>query len=196
MSMFIDMKGKHKENKGVEFPVKKETEGMPMPSPGGQGNEQEGKPDIKRIRMMLALNLLNMRLFGFTEEEPQEQGLETEGSVQIAFNWDSTNIMHIEYLIPLKMLETDISSLNQKQISIGWKINGIEMQGASSSTGPSIVRTGVVAVPAGSGVPTSNRTPGGFGGSRPGGGKFSQVDMDNMMKEQDIWAKYTFTIPN
>jgi len=34
MSMFIDLKAKHKTNRGVEFPIKKETGSMPMPQPG------------------------------------------------------------------------------------------------------------------------------------------------------------------
>jgi hypothetical protein len=100
--------------------------------------------------------------------------------------------MQVEYLIPLKMLEADIASLNQKLISIGWKVNGMEMTGSTSGSGsPGSVRTGMVAVPAGrGGIPTT--VP---GNNRPGSGKFTQADKDKMMKEQEIWTKYTFTIP-
>ena len=129
---------------------------------------------------MFALNLISMKIFGFTEEKSQEQGLEIDNNIKIAFNWDSTNLMQIEYLVPLKMLEDDITSLNQKTISVGWKVNGIELSG-------------------------SNGSPGGFGGGRPGvssgggarpgsGSRPSQTDIDKMMKEQELWTKYTFTI--
>lgn len=187
MKFFIDLKGKHKENLGVEFPLKKIDDsgfsGGTTPQSNGQRNEQEGKPDLKKMRMMLALNLISMNLFGFTNGEPVEQNLDTQGSVRIAYDWDSTEVMHIEYLVPLKMLG-DVSSLNQKTISIGWKINGMEMPSGSSnfSGGP------------GGGRPTGGRPPGGAGGSRPGGGS-GQVDMEKMMKEQEIWTKYTFLIP-
>lgn len=191
MSMFIDMKAKHKTNRGVEFPVKKETGSMPMPQPGGQ------EPDPKRIRMFLGRNLIALKLFGFTDGEPTEQNLETDGSVRIAFYWDSLDVMQIEYLIPLNMLETDIALLNQKLISIGWKINGVETTGSTSSSNSSgSVRTGIVGVPVGPGgisrgsIPTT-----GPGNNRPGSSKFTQSDMDKMMKEQEIWTKYTFTIP-
>ena len=155
MRMFIDMKAKHKENRGVEFPIKKETGSMPMPQPGGQENNQGQKPDPKRIRMLLGRNLIALKLFGFTDGEPTEQGLEIDGSAKIAYYWDSLDVMQIEYLIPLNMLETDIASLNQKLISIGWKVNGMEMPAPSANNNsPSSVRTGLVAVPAGRGAGT------------------------------------------
>jgi hypothetical protein len=187
MKLFIDLKGKHKENLGVEFPLKKIDgsgfSGGATPQSNGQRNEQEGKPDLKRMRMMLALNLFSMNLFGFTEGDPVEQNLEIQGSVRIAYDWDSTDVMHLEYLVPLKMLG-DISSLNQKIISIGWKINGMEMPSGS----------GNFSGPPGGGRPPGGRPPGGGGGGRPGGGS-GQVDMGKMMKEQEIWTRYTFLIP-
>jgi hypothetical protein len=186
MKLFIDLKGKHKENLGVEFPLKKidnpDFSGAP-PQSHGQRTEEAGKPDLKRMRMMLALNLIGMNLFGFTNGEPVEQSLEIEGSVKIAFDWDSTDIMHIEYLVPLKMLG-EIPSLHQKIVSIGWKISGMEMPSGSNN---------LAGRPGGGGSP-GGRPPRGAGGSRPGGGT-GQVDMEKMMKEQEIWTKYTFLIP-
>lgn len=192
MRMFIDMKAKHKENRGVEFPIKKETGSMPMPQSGGQENNQGQRPDSKRIRMLLGRNLISLKLFGFTDGEPTEQELDIDGSARIAYYWDSLDVMQVEYLIPLKLLESDIASLNQKLISIGWKVNGMEMPASTSGSGNSgPVRTGIVAVPAGRGaIPTT--VP---GNNRPGSSRFTKADMDKMMKEQEIWTKYTFTIP-
>src|SRR5258705_9332117 len=93
MRMFIDIKAKHKENRGVEFPVTRETGSTPMAQPGGQE-----KPDLKQIRMMFGRNLISLKLLGFTDGEPTEQGLEIDGSAKIAFNWDSSDVMQIEYL--------------------------------------------------------------------------------------------------
>jgi hypothetical protein len=59
------------------------------------------------------------------------------GSANIAFAWDSTDVMNIEYRIPLSFLEAS-SSLDQKDISIGWKVNGFQFSSnhsGESSTG-------------------------------------------------------------
>ncbi|MFI5132807.1 MAG: hypothetical protein ACHQEB_00650 [Chitinophagales bacterium] len=198
MSLYIDLKGKKKEGRGIEFPVKKEGGGGF--SGGGfdnqRGNQQNNqqdqqstdqprKPDMKAIRSSMALNLLYMRLFGFTDGEPTDQGLMMEGTANISFAWDSSNVMHIEYAIPLKMLDENISSLNQKSISVGWKINGVE---APTSTNSSFGNGG------GSGRGGGGRS-GGFSGGGGGGNRPSQADMDKMMQEQSFWTKYTFTIP-
>jgi hypothetical protein len=44
-------------------------------------------------------------------------------SANIAFAWDSTDVMNIEYRIPLSFFGT--LSSDQKDVSIGWKINGL-----------------------------------------------------------------------
>jgi hypothetical protein len=147
--------------------------------------------------MLLGRNLISMKLFGFTDGEPTEQELETEGSAKIAFYWDSLDVMQLEYLIPLKMLEADIPSLDQKLISVGWKVNGMEMPGTTSGSNSSgQVRTGLVAVPVGPGGISRGNIPTTVpGNNRPGSGKFTQADMNRMMKEQELWTKYTFIIP-
>ena len=188
MRLFIDLKGKHKEDLSVEFPVKRSDgfsnpgAGLPPPPSQSQGDEQRVKPDMKLMRMRFVANIISMNLFGFSDEDQLNQDLETEGSVMIAYDWDSTNVMHIEYLLPLKMLD-DKNSLDQKTISIGWKVKGLELpSGSGAGSGR----------PGGAGS-SGGRPSGRSGGGRPGGG--SQADFDKMSKEQQFWAKYTFTIP-
>lgn len=130
MSLFIDVKGKKKENHGVEFPL-----GM------------ENVSDIG-----------NMRVFGFTNTEPVIQNVKTEGTINIAIAWDSSYALSIEYYVPLKMLESSVTELNNKKISIGWKLQESEMpsnntaQPVSTSSGTS---TRLVGVPAGTGPPNN-----------------------------------------
>jgi len=119
MKVFIDLKGKKRENRGIEYPIK--------PEGAFTGNMPAGTTDKKEIRAAMSFHLFAMKLFGFTDAEPISQGLQMPGTANIAFNWDSSDIMHIEYLIPLSMLD-DINSLHQKTISIGWKINGAQVQ--------------------------------------------------------------------
>ena len=189
MKLFIDLKGKHKEDLCVEFPFKKGDgfsnpgAGLPPPQSQGQSDEQRGKPDMKKIRMMFVANIISMNLYGFNEEDQLNQNLETEGSVMIAYDWDSTDVMHIEYMVPLKMLD-DKTSFDQKTISIGWKVKGLELpSGSGGSSGR----------PGGAGS-AGGRPSGRSGGGRPGGGG-SQADFDKMSKEQQFWSKYTFNIP-
>jgi len=134
MSLFIDVKGKKKVNRGVQFPL-----GM------------ENVPDIG-----------SMKVFGFDHAEPVSQNIKTEGTVNIAIGWDSSYVLNIEYNIPLNMLEGSMTELNNKKISIGWKINEAD---ASNNTAynnntsqPVSTITRVVGVPAGTG-PVASRNP-------------------------------------
>jgi hypothetical protein len=95
INLYIDIKGKKKENTGIEYPVES--------------------------------NLGSMKLFGFSNSEPAILSIISEGTVNIAFSWDSSNVLHVEYNIPLQLLEETVSGLNNKKISVGWKLNESEM---------------------------------------------------------------------
>lgn len=203
MNLFIDMKGKKKENRGIEFPVKRDDGGFSGErsddqrnnrDENDQNNGQPRKPDMKAIRSAMALNLLYMKLFGFTDGDPVQQGIQTDGSAQISFTWDSSNVMYVEYEIPLKMLNENVASLNQKNISIGWKINGIEMPSSTSSS----FGTSSFGNNSSGGSGRGGRSGGGFtrggGGSGGNSSNFSQADREKMTEPQSFWTKYTFII--
>jgi hypothetical protein len=134
MSLFIDLKGKRKEGRGIAFPIKDEAiaaihkDNKPATTvfEDIQGlDKPDKKMDKKTAHSVVALRLNYMSVFGFDGIENHDQGLKMPGSINIAFTWDSLNALHIEYIIPLKMLDNNTASLNQKDMSIGWKINGI-----------------------------------------------------------------------
>ena len=154
MSLFIDIKGKKKVNRGVEYPL-----GMENGSSIG-----------------------DMKVFGFVNSEPFPQSVKTEGTINIAIGWDSSYAFHIEYNIPLKMLEGSLAELNNKKISIGWKINELDVMN-SNSTQPANVTSRVAAVPSGS-RPPDNRNAGLSGNSNP-------VPQTNTVKAQSIWTTHT-----
>ena len=110
INLYVDIKGKKKENLGIEYPV--------------------------------AGNPASMRLFGFSDAEPATLSISSEGTANIAFSWDTSNVLHIEYNIPLKLLEKTVSGLNNKKISIGWKLNESEMNNT-------LTTSQLVAVPSG-----------------------------------------------
>ena len=131
MNLYIDTKGKKKENKGIAFPVTME--------------------NISSTE--------NMKLFGFSNAEPFIQNIKTEGTANIAIGWDSSSILHIEYNIPLKIIEGDLSQLNNKKISIGWKIEENKItssnatQPSNNTAQPTSTTSRLVGVPAGSRPP-------------------------------------------
>ena len=177
MKLFVDMKGKKKENMGIEYPVKAEG------AYGNINNMAGGKPDKKAVREAMSYHLFAMKLFGFTDAEPFSQGLQVAGSANIAFGWDSSDVMHIEYSIPLNMLG-ETNSLHNKMISLGWKINGLEAQ-AGNTVGISSTTTSTEARPSsgrGGGRPQANAGP---------GSSFSQTSSAGS-GEQSLWTKYSF----
>jgi hypothetical protein len=151
---------------------------------GQSPNEHQRKPDIKAMQKMMSLNLFEMKVFGFSDNEPDDQQLFLPGSANIAFSWDSMDVMHIEYFIPLTMFG-DVSSLNQKDISIGWEIHAFEMPKAKAgSENPSMENrsSGQGGFRGGSG-----RRSGGYGdGSN---NKYRQEDREKMMEEQKVLDK-------
>ena len=156
MSLFIDVKGKKKENHGVEFPL-----GMESVS-----------------------NIGNMKVFGFSNTEPVPQNVKTEGTINIAMDWDSSYVLSIEYYIPLKMLESSVTELNNKKISVGWKLKENEM--TTTSTTQSVSTTSrLVAVPAGSRPPNNRNV---------GSGQNNTPPKTNTAKPQSIWTTHTIII--
>ena len=191
MDLYIDLKGKKKEGKGIEFPVKRDQSTadlvMNYTSHGNENTEQspeQKKAVMKAMRAEMALSLSSMKVFGFSEDKSEEQGLVMPGSANIAFAWDSTDGMSIEYRIPLAFFGT--SSSDQKDISIGWKVNGFQF--SSNHSGESSAGGG-------------RHGDGGYGGGGHGhggggygshGGSNTQQGGESMAKDQSFWTKYTF----
>jgi len=204
MKLFIDVKGKKKEGKGIEFPVREtNNSGISNSNYNGAktGSEPEKKFDKKTTRNIMALGIIALKLFGLNHEE-EEQGLTMHGSVNIAFKWDESDVMHIEYNIPLNLLG-EPSSLHQKDISLGWKINGFERpQGErnSKNAGNADGSEGGGFSRGGGGGRGGGRSGGRsqYGGSREfgqrGATNYRKIDPDEMRKEQNFWTKYFINI--
>ncbi len=200
MRFFIDLKAKKKENMGIEFPIKRK---MPENSGGFSSgnrpteNDQNGDGrrqfDPKAMRARMATNLIFMKIFGFeNEDESQKRTLMVDGSANIAFAWDSLDVMYIEYRIPLSMIG-GTASLQNKAITAGWKINGFDMPSPGGGTGTGDMNSRNF---------SAGRLSRGYGrnsgsGSTNNGADntSSQGNFENMMKEQSIWTKYTFILP-
>lgn len=181
MEFYIDLKGKKREGKGIEFPIKSE-------APNNFDFNNTKDINKKGIISIVSMNLLSLKLLGFSDgnAEPVKQSISTKGSVNIQSAWDSADVMYVEYNIPLSLLGENSST--QKVISLGWKINGVEMQ--SNNRVPVYTTREIVAVPAGSLPPSQSRI-----SNRSTISSSKQPNMDSKMKEQSFWTKYTISIP-
>jgi len=170
MSFYIDTKGKKSEGKGIIYPVPNDNGAMPQAN-----REQNQKFDKAAIRSSMVMNMIFLKLFGFNDGEPVKQSID-DGDVTIQFGWDSTDVMNIEYKLPLSMLGE--TALDQKLISLGWSIN--TFQGAMYS------ESKIVAVPSG-------RSPRG----RNSSGNNSKTLGENSggTTPQTYWTKYTISAP-
>jgi len=175
MRFFIDVKAKKKENMGIEFPVKRE-------NAEGSG---DGSRDPKAMRDAMMMNMIYMRIFGFEgQDDPKDQGLTMNNTANIAYTWDSTNVLSIEYRIPLKMIDK-ISNLNNKEITLGCKVNGMDFSSGGGTPGGSGGRGSFSARTAGRGNRSS-------GSGNAASDDARRENFEKMMKEQSVWTKYTF----
>jgi uncharacterized membrane protein YgcG len=190
MNLYLDPKGKKKEGKGIEFPVQRDPSAADiLAAYRSQANEntnqespEQKKAAIKAMRAEMALSLSSMKVFGFSEDKSEEQGLVMPGSANIAFAWDSSDAMNIEYRIPLSFFG-GISSLDQKEISVGWKVNAIQFSSSHAGSGKSSE--------GGDRDGGGRHGGGGYGGGYGTYGGSNSQGGDNM-KDQSVWAKYTF----
>jgi uncharacterized membrane protein YgcG len=193
MELYIDMKGKKKESHGIEFPVKRDQAANDIMmnfknDANGNINEQSSeqkKAMMKAMRAEMALNLTSIKVFGFSEDKSEEQGLIMPGSANVAFGWDSSDAMNIEYRIPLSFLENS-SSADQKEISVGWKLNGFQMSSHNSSSEYS---GGGRHGGGGYGSGGGHRGNGGGGYGNHEGNSNNQ-NFESMLKDQIFWTKY------
>jgi uncharacterized membrane protein YgcG len=190
MKFFVDLKGKKKEGKGIEFPIRGEA-GNPASSNTSEDMAQK-KFDKKTTRNIMSLGLVALKLFGFEKNEHDEQGLIMPGSVNIAFKWDESDVMHIEYTIPFVLLG-EPSSIDKKDISLGWTINGFENPRQAES-GNTDRNEGGFSRGHGGGGGRGQYGGGGRGFGSHAENNYRKIDPDEMRKEQSFWTKYLIVI--
>jgi hypothetical protein len=199
MKLFIDPKAKKKTSHGVEFPISEEVNNFIKSNfSGASGGEvRQSQQDVKKqydkkmLRQIMSLGMVSMKIFGFTAAGT-EQGLKIPGSINIAFKWDTNDVMHIEYSIPFKLL--NMQPADKSEVDIGWTVNGEQrLQNTNRDEGDG---EGSHHYSGGEGGGGYGGGRGGYGGHKGGGGysnSSSQRKMteEEMMKEQTYWIKYT-----
>lgn len=198
MSVYIDLKGKKKTNRGIEFPIVQKQSQAGFGAPGGErparGRGEGADPaTIKMNQIFLRNGMARTRfdaikLTGFGNDGSQD--LNVPESIQVAYKCDTTEIVEFEYKIPLSMLG-EIALLSNKQITIGFKIHAMEMPSDASMGAGGVGGGSMGGGSMGGGPPRGGGMPpgGGMGGGPSSGG----MNRDAMMKEQSFWTTYTFT---
>ena len=140
INVWLDPKGKKKEVVGINFPMKQERgsageEGHLQAENRGQVPGQSyQKHDFKNFKARAAASQITMKVKGFLGVTDQVTGIKNGFGILAAFNWDSLDILCIEYQIPIAMvLGHRLSATDTlKPLGIGFVVNALE---ASSSWG-------------------------------------------------------------
>lgn len=174
MRLLIDIKGKKKEATYLEFPLQKEPQTAAL-AIAEMGNNENGSPD------QLSKHMILLKKNGFKNQlqENEIQAITSTSDIQVSFGWDEKTVLYIEYEVPFKSL-TDYASLKNKEITVGFKINALEVPPPEPKQ--VITTTKTVAVPAGSISPSN------FRGST--NRDFSKaVTTKTLAQQQSFWMK-------
>jgi hypothetical protein len=170
MEIWIDDKVKRNKTTGIKFPIGGGA--MEMPT------SRNSQPDAKQMRQQLKLKMLNMELMGFRNAYNGKQSIYSTTQVKPVIEWDDKGNLIYELAIPFSTLETTVAA-NLSNISIGFVIKALKMPEGMEG-GP------------GGGMPPGDMQP--PSGMRPPGGNMpDRTEMENMMKENSFWTKYTIS---
>ncbi len=215
LGIWIDPKGKKKETMGVSFPLK----GDAAPGTGeGKHKKQSAaieeqdpraqKSDALRLKQHSFLTQTTLRVKGFAGVPEQVLPLKNDYGIDVAFNWDSLNILTIEYRFPLALVlgHPFNAADTLKPISVAFIEPALEtpklVQGEedNSITGPSGGQNNGMNRGMGGGMNGGgmNNGMGGMGGRSgmggSGGGHSSMQQMDPAKQEQKLWSKVVLTL--
>jgi len=221
LGIWIDPKGKKKESVGISFPLKGDhtPEGSggegkrrkQSQDPGEQQDPRTQKADALRLKQHAFLTQTTIRIKGFAGVPEQSVPLKNDFGINVAFNWDSLNILSIEYKFPLALvLGHSFSPADTlKPISVAFiepALEGIKMPSGdedNSITSPSSQNGMNRGMNNGMGGGMNNGM-GGMGGGMGGGGmngrgggsssRASMPSQNPATMEQKLWSKVMLTL--
>jgi hypothetical protein len=211
LGVWIDPKGKKKETMGVSFPLK--LEGAPGATSGGKrkahgevtDDQDPGahKSDALRLKQHAYLTQTTLRVKGFIGLPEQVLPLKNDFGVNVAFGWDSLNILTLEYKFPIALILghglTPADTL--KPISVAFVEAALESvklptneNEDNSITGPSS-QNSMGSRGMGGGMGGMNNGMNGRGGMGGGGSHNNNMPMQNpATQEQKLWSKVILVV--
>jgi hypothetical protein len=210
LNICMDARGKKKETMVLSFPLK--PEGDPGEGGSGQKHKHQGqseggpdagmqKTDLLRLKHHARTQQLALRVKGFTGLPEQVLPLENAYRISAAFDWDSLDILTIEYKLPLALVlgHSLTATDTLKPISIGFIEPAPEVAHTNSGGVPEgdlgagdVSRSGSGMNQNGMGGMNNGMGGGGMGrgmggGNRGGGTHF--LDTNPANQEQKVWSK-------
>jgi len=145
----------------IAFPMEKQPDRPSQIPPGVDPNQ---RPDIKFMKRRMVAELVHMKLTGFADLPNGIYNTETKSGIKVAINFDSLDVLTVEYKIPLASLTSKIDPV--KPISAEIHLYGLQMPGGNGMEPPPGNTQSGVGMPGGS----MGRGSGGMGGGMPSGG--------------------------
>jgi len=128
MEIWIDTTTKAKKQIGILYPLpnshKMNLGEMQVPV-----NNERKMPDITKMKQMFTLEQTSMQLVGFKHNISGLRHLEDNSGIKVKLNWDSTNTMIYEVVVPLKTFYSEpvSNSDSTKSFNLTIEVNGIAM---------------------------------------------------------------------
>lgn len=190
LTLWFDAAGKKKQKEGLSFPIKLDhtADEIARGDNTGKYRAGDGTPSLHRRvnglkeRVILSQTAIkNINLPGIAEPLLP---LTNANGLNVAYGWDSIDILFVEYQVPLAVILGHIPSASelQKPIGLGLDVGAIEAPSRSGGNGG-----GASASPTGMG---SNRGMAGRPGGMTGQGQtMSGPSYDPAGAEQKTWLK-------
>ena len=132
VDIWLDPTGKKKRKTGLSFPLKLEG------SPGDIIRKQRANRDpdsepsehsrASKLRERVLFAQTSIKVTGMTDIKEPELPLQNKYGIEIAFDWDSLNILAIEYKIPLSLVYQHPATASDLEhpIGLGIEVGAIE----------------------------------------------------------------------
>ena len=176
LQLWIDTTGKNEHRVGILFPMANTIKKTDQ-SQGGERNTGE-KHDVSAFRNKFLNEYKEMELSGFNPPINGMNLLQNNYGITVSINWDSSQIMTYEAVIPFKTFYKDLISVSDslKLMGVSIVLNALPAPqggGGGGSHGGGRGSGGGGGMPgggAGRGVPSGSGMRGGGGGGMHGGG--------------------------
>jgi hypothetical protein len=191
VDIWFDATGKKKQKSGISFPMKLERAPGDVPRKMRANSDPSTEPSERSQASRLRQNVIfaqnEIRVTGIVAVKEPTIALQNKYGIEIAYDWDSLNILSIEYKIPLSLIyQHQVTGADiQHPVAVGIVVGALELPHnesapASTAGGQNAQRGGM----SGNGM-------GGGSGSR-GGGQQNNLANDRFTSdnsEQKVWLK-------
>ena len=190
LDLWFDPAGKKKQKTGITFPLK--LDGSPETHHRYKNSDPSAEPSEKSQTAKLKERVLfaqtSIKVMGMVDVKEPEILLQNKYGIQVAYDWDSLNILAIEYKIPLSLIYQHpiMTSDLEHPMGLGIVVGGLESPRNTTSPGNMGGQRGGM----GGGMNGGGMN-GSHGGGRGGSGQNNlandRFNTDNA--EQKVWLK-------